>query len=88
MAKIIIIFLLTIVSILTIVTQILLPLFIPKLEFFWFFKNKGKMKQTFTSSLDELDVKVDKVVEEYKTVNNEVDETLNKINKIKNKTKI
>ena len=88
MAKIIILFLLIILSILTIVTQILLPLFIPKLDFFWFFKHRKKTKLDSNSTLDELEVKVDNVIDEYVTVINEVDETLNKINKIKNKTKI
>ena len=84
----VIIFLLTVISVLTIITQIILPLFIPKLEFFWFFKKKNKEKIQHSSTLDELEEKVDKAVEKYNVVNDEVNQTVNKINKIKNKTKI
>lgn len=79
---------LTIISTITILTQIILPFFIQKLEFFWFFKKKNEEKIESLSTLDVLEEKVDNVVENYNIINDEVNETVKKVTKIKNKTKI
>jgi hypothetical protein len=69
----------------TIITQIILPLLIPKLELFWWFKPKIIHEKT---TIEQLNEKVDIVVNEYKTTVNEVETTLETIKQIKNKTKI
>jgi len=85
MFKGIILLIITVIVLVTVFTQIILPLLIPKLELFWWFKPQIIHEKT---TLEQLDEKVDTVVGEYKTTVNEVESTLEKVKQIKNKTKI
>ena len=86
MFKAIILFSLFIIGIGVFLTQILIPLFVTKLEFFWLFKKKTK--PIVSSSLEELESRVDQTVDAFTMVKNEVEETESKITKLKTKTKI
>lgn len=68
---------------LLIVTQVLIPLFIPGLEIFWFFK-KSKPKSPVTPS--ELKEKVEKVKEEVTDLRTSVDTYHKEAEELKNKT--
>jgi hypothetical protein len=68
---------------LTLLTQVLIPIFVKDLKLFWLFK-PSKSKNVVTSDLDTLDQEVDKYQNETLPNLNEAEQ---KVNNIKNKTK-
>lgn len=95
MAKFIFVFLIQLLIWVTIISQIIIPIF-TKLEFFWFFKKKihkeeipeePKVKAEL-QDLEELEKEVAQKTEEYASVIHKVENAEEKIEKIKEKTEV
>jgi hypothetical protein len=95
MAKFIFVFIIQLLIWVTIISQIIIPLF-TKLEFFWFFRKKihkeeveePKPVRSELKDLDELEKEVAEKTEEYASVIHKVENAEEKLEKIKEKTEV
>lgn len=70
---------------LTLITQVVIPMFIPNLEMFWLFKTDKKKVQPKIGTLQDLDDKVDETMKRYNEVEDEVKKASTAMNQIKSK---
>jgi hypothetical protein len=95
MAKFIFVILIQLLIWVTIISQIIIPLF-TKLEFFWFFKKKIHKEEVpeepkvrvELQDLEELEKEVAEKTEEYASLIHKVDNAEEKIEKIREKTEV
>lgn len=89
MFKTVILFVFLVAVSLTIVFQVIVPLFLKELPLFWWFKKseiKEELDPTLTD-LNDLEKEVDSVMTSYSEVTEKVDSALEKTQSLKEKTK-
>ena len=85
----ILLFFLVILILLMIFTQIIVPIFVSNLPFFWIFKKDYYFKKsTNIKELNDLDAKAQAATEHYKEAISDLKETEDRLNQIKKQTKI
>lgn len=86
----ILLFFFVILILLMIFTQIIIPIFVEDLDFFWLFKKKyySEKKNTDYKELKDLDDNAKAATEHYKSVVTDLKETEDRLNQIKKQTKI
>ena len=65
------------------ITQVILPSFIPRMRYWWLFRKAAPKKPS-----DPLENRVSNAVDEFKEVKDEVDENLRKAQDLKDKTRV
>lgn len=86
MAKFFIGFGLEILILLILVTQIVVPMFAPKVKYFWLFRGKSDSETSGVSSLDELNQRAETVKKAKDELNESVSSAEEKLKEIKSKT--
>jgi uncharacterized protein YlxW (UPF0749 family) len=66
-------------------TQVLIPLLVPNLKFFWLFRKDSEPKKT-NQTLSDLSDEVDETAEKSAEVKGKVDDVVAKVDEIKSKT--
>lgn len=84
MVKAFIVYGLEIIIIIGIITQIILPMFIPNLRLFWLFKKKPTVEMD-KKSIDNLSDEVDEVIKKRDETKEKVDDVFKTAEELKNK---
>ena len=85
MVKFFIVYALEILGGITLITQVIIPIFIDDLKFFWFFRRSEPKKSPF-SSLEELDQKATQVKQQRDEINQNLSSAESTLREIKEKT--
>ena len=88
MLRAMILIVLGMILLITIVTQIVLPMFIDKLEFFWYFKKSSRDDIIINAREENLHDQAHDATKQYKQVKQEIDRQRRKLRKLDKETDV
>lgn len=85
MGKLFFVYITEILLFVLVFTQVIVPIFVKKLPFFWFFRKEPKAEPAKVIPIDSLEQRAEKVSEDRKEIKEDVKNAQDKINSINQK---